>query len=94
MSLFPDQLFKEKDFYERRSSDICQNCHKGEMIPHDEEGILIGEGKGKGQGKGKGKGKGKRQGKGKGKRQGSGPFLFFFYLFFFFTNYLELFPTL
>ena len=23
------------------SSDICQNCHHGEMIPHDEEGILI-----------------------------------------------------
>ena len=23
------------------SCDICQNCHKGEMIPHDEEGILI-----------------------------------------------------
>ena len=23
------------------SSDICQKCHQGEMIPHDEEGILI-----------------------------------------------------
>ena len=22
-------------------SDICENCHKGEMIPQDEEGILI-----------------------------------------------------
>jgi hypothetical protein len=23
------------------NSDICDSCHKGEMIPHDEEGILI-----------------------------------------------------
>lgn len=23
------------------NSDVCRNCHKGELIPHEEEGILI-----------------------------------------------------
>ena len=23
------------------NSDVCRNCHKGELVPHDEEGILI-----------------------------------------------------